>query len=66
VLLVFVLVFEDHLSKGSASAGVVQDVSNDSLDVSFALGEVQSPQTSWGHSLAGVSPENQTSSASLF
>jgi len=65
VLLVFVLVFEDHLSERSASAGVVQDVSNDSLDVSFALDVVQSPQTGWGHSLAGVSPENQTSSASL-
>jgi hypothetical protein len=65
VLLVFVLVFEDNLSEGSATARVMENVSDDTLDVSFALGEIQSSEAGWCHSLAGVSPENQTSSTPL-
>lgn len=37
-LLVFVLVSEDDLGKGSTSASVVDDVSDDSLDVPKMMG----------------------------
>jgi len=51
VLLEFVLVFKNNLGEWCATTWVVQNVLDDALDVSSTLGEVQSSEASWSHSL---------------
>eukprot|EP00354_Favella_ehrenbergii_P005530 CAMPEP_0170459426 /NCGR_PEP_ID=MMETSP0123-20130129/6122_1 /TAXON_ID=182087 /ORGANISM="Favella ehrenbergii, Strain Fehren 1" /LENGTH=259 /DNA_ID=CAMNT_0010724015 /DNA_START=129 /DNA_END=909 /DNA_ORIENTATION=+ len=65
VLLEFVLVSENDLGKGSATAGIVHDVLHDSLDVSFALGKVQSSEGGGGDPLRGMGLENSATTTSL-
>jgi hypothetical protein len=57
-LLVFVLVSEHHLSKRGTSAGVVDDVSDDTSHVTLSLSVVEGSEASWGNSSAGVSLED--------
>jgi len=64
-LLVFVLVSEHDLGEGGTSAGVVDDVSHDSLHVAGSLSEVESSEASGGHSLAGVGLEDGGRSVTL-
>jgi len=65
VLLEFVLVSEDNLGKGSATAWIVHDVFDDAFNVSLALGKIKSSEGSGGDSLRCVSLENGATTASL-
>jgi len=57
-LLVFVLVSEDDLGKGSTSASVVNDVSDNSLHVTCSFSKVEGSEAGGGNSLAGVCLED--------
>jgi len=65
VLLEFVLVSENDFSEGSASAGVVHNILNDSLDVTFTLSEVQGSEGCGCDSLRGVGLEDGAATTSL-
>lgn len=53
----FIRVPEGDLEEGSAPSWVVHDVLDNSLDIAFALGEVQSTEACWGNSVELVRPE---------
>jgi len=65
VLLEFVLVSESDLGKGGATARIVHDVFHDALNVSLALGEVQSSEGGRGNPLGGMGFENSATTTSL-
>jgi len=65
VLLEFVLVSEDDFGERCATARVVNNVLNDALDVSFALGEVKRSESGRGDSLGGVRLEDRAATTSL-
>jgi hypothetical protein len=64
-LFVFVLVSEANLSKRGTSAGIVHDVSHNTLNVTFSLSVVDSPKTGGSDSPAGVGLENSGVSVTL-
>ena len=64
-VLVFILVSEDNLSEGCASSRVVNDVLDNSLDVSLSLNEVECSEFGGGHSLVSVSFKDTAASVSL-
>jgi hypothetical protein len=59
-LLVSVRVSEENGSQGSTSTGVVDDVLDDTSDVTVSLGEVQRPQSSRVLPVVGVGLEDTT------
>lgn len=59
-LLVSVRVSEENGSQGSTSTGVVDDVLDDTSDVTVSLGEVESPQSSRVLPVVGVGLEDTT------
>jgi len=65
VLLEFVLVSEDDLGEGGASAWVMNDVLNNALDVSLALGEVEGSECRGRDSLVSFRLEDCAATSSL-
>jgi len=65
VLLEFVLVSENNLSKRGTTARVVHNVLHDSLDVSSAFDEVQSSESCGCDSLRGVGLKDRAATTSL-
>jgi len=64
-LFVFVLVSEANFSKWCTSAGIVHDIPHNTLNVTFSLGVIDGPKTSWRNSLASVGLENSGISMTL-
>jgi hypothetical protein len=65
VLLEFVAISEDYLGEGGASAGIVHDVLDNSLDISTALSEVEGSESRRCDSLGGVCLEDSAATTSL-
>jgi len=65
VLLEFVLVSENDFGKRGATAGVMHNVLDDSLDVTFSLSEVQGSEGRGCDSLRGVGLEDRAATTSL-
>jgi len=63
--LVLVNVSELNLGERSASAGIVDNVLDDSLDVALSLSEIEGSEFGRGHSLVGVGCEDSAASVSL-
>jgi len=64
-LFVFVLVSEANLCERGTSAGVVNNVFDDTLYVTLSLSVVEGSEASWGNTLAGVSFEDGRVSVTL-
>jgi len=65
VLLEFVLVSENDLGEGGASAWIVNDVLHNALDVSFTLSEIEGSECSGCNSLVSVRLENSSATTPL-
>jgi len=63
--LVLVRITEVDDSKGCTSTGVVDDVLDDTLDVSVTLGEIELAELGCSLTLAGVGPEDASTTPSL-
>jgi len=64
-LFVFVLVSEANLSKRSTSAGVMNDVSHNTLNVTLSLSVIDGPKAGRSDSLASVGLEDSGVSVTL-
>jgi len=65
VLLEFVTISENDLGKGGATAGIVHNVLDNSLDVSAALSEVEGSESCRSNSLGGVGLKDSAATTSL-
>ena len=65
-LLVLVRVTEDNLSKGSTSTGIVDDLLDDTTDVSVTLSVIEVSKLSSSLSQTGMRGEDRTSTLSLI
>ena len=62
---VVVSVTELHLAEGSATAGVVNDVVNNALDVTMALGKIDGAELGSSFAVVGVSSEDGATTLTL-
>jgi len=63
--LVLVNVSELNLSERGSTAGIVDNILDDSLDVALSLSEIEGSEFGRGHSLVGVGCEDSAASVSL-
>jgi len=64
-LLVSVCISEDNFCKWGSSTGVMNDILDNSLNVTFSLNVVKSSESSWSNSVSGSRLENNTTTVSL-
>jgi len=64
-LLVSVCISEDNFCKWGSSTWVMNDILDNSLNVSFSLNVVESSESSWSNSVCGSRLENHTTTVSL-
>jgi hypothetical protein len=64
-LLVSVCVSEDDLCEWGSSTGVMNDISDNTLDVSFSLNVIESSESCWSNSVSSSGLENKRTTVSL-